>query len=173
MARPKTKTDLLAAMQQEHDALEQLIESIPQGQLANVSETIEQWTVKDILAHVTEWEQMCLGWYQVGLRDEVPPMPAEGFKWNQIPALNQQIYERYRLQPIEDILESFNDSYKQMHKTVKEISEEEMFTPQVYKWTRKNAMGTYFVSATSSHYGWAQKEIKKRLKSQTSSYTQL
>ena len=30
-----------------------------------------------------------------------------------------------------------------------------------YKWTGNNAMGAYFVSATSSHYHWATKHLKR------------
>ena len=167
MPRPKTKDDLLAAMQKEHDLLGQLIDSLSPEQLATTSENIETWTVKDILAHITAWEQMCLSWYQAGLRDEVPPMPAEGFNWRQIPDLNQQVYKKHRLDSIDDVLESFQVSYREILEVIQGISEEEMFTPQRYRWTRKNAMGTYFVSATSSHYNWARKEIKQYLKRET------
>lgn len=107
---------------------------------------------------------MCLGWYRAGLRDEVPSLPAEGFNWREIPALNKQIYQQHRTRPLDEVLPAFHDSYAQMLETIQQISEEEMFTPERYAWTRKNAMGTYFVSATSSHCAWARKEIRKCLK---------
>jgi len=164
MPRPTTKEELLTAMQKEHKALVEMLDSLPPEQLAMTSQTIEEWAIKDILAHVTAWEQMVLGWYAAGLRDEVPAMPADGFKWNQIPVLNQQIYEAHRLDPTDNVLAAFRASYQQILERIQAISDEEMFTPERYRWTRKNAMGTYFVSATSSHYHWARKEIWKCVK---------
>ena len=38
---------------------------------------------------------------------------------------------------------------------------QQMFTTGEYAWTKKNTLGTYLVSATSSHYLWARKEIRK------------
>lgn len=37
----------------------------------------------------------------------------------------------------------------------------ELFEKKRYKWTGTTLLGAYFVSATSSHYDWAYKLIKK------------
>lgn len=166
MPRPKNKQELIAAAQQEHDKLDTLIETVPPSQLEYASSTIEEWGVKDVLAHLYEWEQMCLGWYRAGLAGENPHLPAEGYNWRQIPALNEQIYQNYRTRPLDEVLQKYRDSYKEIFEIIQSIDEDEMFTPSRYSWTRKNAMGTYFVSATSSHYVWATKEIKKILRKQ-------
>jgi hypothetical protein len=47
---------------------------------------------------------------------------------------------------------------------IESLSEETLFTPGLYPWMNKNTLGAYFVSATSSHYRWARKEMKKGLK---------
>ncbi len=44
------------------------------------------------------------------------------------------------------------------------MSNEELFTAGRYAWTKKNTLGTYMVSATSSDYLWARKEIRKGFK---------
>ena len=125
---------------------------------------VTQCAVKDVLAHLLEWEQMCLGWYDAGVRGETPHLPAPGFNWAQIPALNQQIYEKYRDRPLDKVLKLFRASYQQILQTVQGLSEVDLFTPTHYAWTNKNAMATYFISATSSHYVWGQKEVRKCLK---------
>lgn len=172
MPRPTNKPDLLAAMEKEHAALVSLLETLSAEQFAVTSETIEAWSPKDVIAHVTAWEQMCLGWYRAGLCNEEPPLPAKGFKWNQIPALNQQIYQQNRLRPAAEIRAAFDASYAEMQRTVDALTDADLFTPQRYRWTGKNAMGTYFVSATSSHYVWARKEIKQCLKRQATVMSQ-
>ena len=163
MPRPTNKAQLLSAMQQEHAALDQALESLTPDQLTRVSETT-QWSIKDVLAHLLEWEQMCLGWYKAGLRGQVPPLPAAGYNWAQIPALNRAIFDRYHDRPLAEALKQYRASYRQILKTVQGIAEEDLFTPGRYAWTGKNAAAAYFIGATSSHYGWARKEVRKCLK---------
>jgi hypothetical protein len=51
-----------------------------------------------------------------------------------------------------------------MLKAMQGIDEEDLFTPGRFAWTSKNAAAAYFIGATSSHYGWARKEVRKYLK---------
>jgi hypothetical protein len=150
-------------MQQEHEALEKFLESLTPDQLTHVSKTTKR-SIKDVLAHLLAWEQMCLGWYKAGLRGTVPPLPAAGYNWAQIPALNQVIFERYHDRPLAEVLKQYRASYRQMLKTVQSIDETDLFTPGRFAWTGKNAAAAYFIGATSSHYLWARKEVRKCLK---------
>ena len=163
MPRPTNKPDLLSAIEKERSALEASIEALSPNQLM-VPGVVGEWSVKDVLAHLVEWEQMVLGWYRAGLQNEVPSLPAPGFKWNQTPQLNQMIYEKYRKRPLEDVLALFRSSHREILEVIQGLSNDDLFTPGVFAWTKKNTMGTYFVSATSSHYLWARKEIRKGLK---------
>ncbi len=167
MPRPTNKEQLLAAAQKEHDSLEKFLGTLDPSVMETTSPDIEHWGPKDILAHVTEWEQMCLGWYRAGVAGKNPSLPADGYNWREVPALNEQIYQKHRERPLHEIKKAYYASYREIVKTIRGIDEEEMFTPERYAWTRKNAMGTYFVSATSSHYRWAKKEIRKQLRDLT------
>ena len=123
------------------------------------------WVVgKDVLAHLSEWEQMCLDWYRLGVIGEKPPVPAEGYNWAQLPALNQHILEKHRQRTLEEILDWFEASYMEILAIVQDIPEAEMFTPGKYAWTGKNSMAAYFIGSTSSHYLWARKEVRKIIK---------
>ena len=44
------------------------------------------------------------------------------------------------------------------------LTNEELFSKGVYKWTGGTTLGSYFVSATSSHYDWAMKKLKAHQK---------
>jgi hypothetical protein len=163
MPRPTSKKELLAAMQGEHEALEKVLDGLtPEQMLATSPDT--GWSTKDVLAHLLAWERMCLEWYQTGLRGEMPFLPAEGFNWAQLPALNNRIFEDNRECPLEEILKACRASYQVMLKTVQEISEADLFGPGRYAWTKKNTLAAYFIGATSSHYNWARKEVRQCLK---------
>jgi len=49
----------------------------------------------------------------------------------------------------------------QIRSLIESLSDAELFTPDRFAWTRKSTLGTYFVSATSSHYVWARTRIAR------------
>lgn len=163
MPRPTSKTDLLAAIEKERSALETYLETLTPEQMTDPG-IVGEWSVKDVLAHLIEWEQMVLSWHAAGLRGETPELPAPGFKWNQTPALNQQIFEKHRERPLDDVLGQFQVSHQEILGVIQGLSNEDLFSAGRFAWTKKNTLGTYFVSATSSHYLWARKEIRKGMR---------
>jgi len=162
MTNPTTKDALLADIRTERAALEEFLVALTPQQMV-LSGAIAEWSVKDVLAHLAEWEQLLLVWYQAGLRGEVPPLPAPGYKWAQMDDLNQVIYEKYRDRLLEDVLAYFRESYLQVLEAVQAMTEDELFTSGRYSWTKKNALAAYVVPCTSEHYDWARQEMRKRL----------
>lgn len=82
-------------------------------------------------------------------------VPAEGeVYWNN--ELIQKCREEYSL-----------STYKS-HSDVLDLAEtftnEELFSKGVYKWTVSSTLGSYFASATSSHYDWAVRKLKAHQK---------
>jgi hypothetical protein len=163
MPRPFTKKQILSASQQEYQTFEQLLTALSPAQMIQPG-TLGEWSVKDTLAHLYAWQQMVLDWIDVSQNGQTPSVPARGFKWSQLPALNQQIYEQHRHRPLPEVLEMFQTSYQQTMAFIENLSEEELFTLGRFPWMNKNTLAAYFVSCTSSHYRWARTEIKKGLK---------
>jgi len=163
MPRPTTKQQLLEAIDIERTALEGLLAELSPEQMTQPG-VVGDWSVKDVLAHLIEWEHMVFRWHSMGLQGKIPITPAEGFNWSQLPELNQQIYERYCSISLAEIKREFKSSFKKMLKTIQGLSDEDLFTRGRYAWTKNNTLGTYFVSCTSSHYHWARTEIKRGLK---------
>ncbi len=160
MPGPTTKQDLLIAIEQERGKLESLLDGFTPEQMTEPG-IVGDWSTKDTLAHLIEWEQMCQGWFAVGKRGETPALPAPGFKWNQTPELNRQIYEKHRDRALDDVLEEFDASHREILAVIQNLSNEQQFDVGQFAWTKKNTLGTYIISATSSHYLWAGKEIRK------------
>jgi hypothetical protein len=100
----------LSAIDKERNALEMLLEPLTPEQITAPG-MVGDWSIKDVLAHIIEWEQMVLMWHVTGLRGEIPELPAPGFKWNQTPVLNHQIYEKHRARPLDIILKQFQASH--------------------------------------------------------------
>ena len=163
MPKPTTKQGLIETAQTERNALESLLATLTAEQLTQPN-TVGDWSAKDVLAHLIEWEQMVIRWYQTGAKGKVPAVPSEEFNWAQLPQLNHAIYLKYRDVNLLEIQKQFKASYKKILKTIESIPEQELFTKGQYTWTRNNLLAAYFVSATSSHYRWARTEIRKAVK---------
>lgn len=163
MPRPTTKEQLLKDIEKERTALEEFLSTLTLDDLIRPN-ALGCWSVKDVMAHLVEWEQMFLGWYKVGLKGKIAEKPAPGFKWNQLAQLNQQIYEKYCDQPLGDVQKKFRASYRQMMKTIESLSEEDLFQSGRFAWTEKHPMVAFIVPNTSSHYRWARAEIQKGMK---------
>jgi hypothetical protein len=87
MPRPTSKPELLAVINKERSAFDTILGTRSANHMIEPG-VVGEWLVKDVFAHLIEWEQMVLGWYRAKLRCEIPAMPAPGHKWNQTPQLN-------------------------------------------------------------------------------------
>jgi hypothetical protein len=124
------------------------------------SGVVDEWSVKDLLAHLVEWERMFTSWYQAGLRREVPEIPAPGYSWIKMNALNEQIYRKHRERPLEQVLQDFKESYDQIYELVEGMSEEEIFTTGRYTWVEKGNLTGYIMANTANHYRWAKDKLR-------------
>lgn len=163
MPKPTTKNQIIESAQKERNALEELLTGLTLEQITDLN-TIGDWSVKDVLSHITEWEQMVIHWYQVGAKGKITAVPSEKYNWAQLPQLNHAIYLKHRDKPIITVQKEFKSSYKKILKVIDAIPKQELFARGRYTWTRNNTLAAYFISATSSHYRWARNVIRTTMK---------
>ena len=163
MSRPLNKTQLLEAIQKQYTALEKFLAPLTPEQMAFYPAP-GVWAVKDIVAHLYEWQQMFFKWYTSGTRGETPEVPAPGYKWNQLPALNQAIYEKYHPLTPDEALQLFRESHKKTLDFIETLPDTDLTKPGLYQWMNQNTLMSYLNSITAAHYLWAVKEAKKALK---------
>src|SRR5512138_3548096 len=139
MPRPTTKKQLLETIEVEQKALDQLLAELTPAQMTRLG-IVGEWSVKDVLAHLFEWQQMVLRWYSTGLQGKAPAIPAEGMNWAQLPQLNQQIYEKHCHRSLADIRKEFKASHQKCVSTIQGLSEENLFTRGRYAWTKSSTL---------------------------------
>ncbi len=160
MPRPKSKDELLVQSREEYDKLVAHLDTLTREQIAEPG-TVGEWSAKDVVAHLTAWSTLFMGWYRVGEEGGTPAIPAEGYTFKQTPALNRRIFEEHRDQPLDEVLDEFHAAHRSAMRLIESLGNEELFTPRVRKWTKSTTLGAYAVSATCSHYAWALREIRK------------
>ena len=62
------------------------------------------WTVKDIIAHITFWERNLLDWLRQAEQGQSPNLPAAGFTDEIIDRMNEENYHKHAQRFIHDVL---------------------------------------------------------------------
>ncbi len=159
------KQVILERITAERRRLEKSLALLDEEQMV-ISGVVGEWSVKDVLAHLMDWEGRFLGWYEAGRRGEVPEVPAPGIGWDKLDSLNQRIYEKYREWALASVLAAFQGSYQQVLRVVERIPEEEMFAAGGYAWLGEGNMVGYILANTADHYRWAKLNIRRWLTEQ-------
>ena len=147
------------------DDLNAIIDAIPENARGReFPEGTMNRNIRDVLGHLHQWHVMFLEWYETGMQGKKPVMPAKGYSWKDTPALNKKIWEDNRIIDLLEMRNRFETSHQAIREIIEKHSNEELFEKMRYKWTGATSLGSYLVSATSSHYDWAIKLIKKALK---------
>ena len=167
MPRPKNKEELIKISNENYVMMLKLIESFGEDEIINGKIPFDDRdkNIRDILIHLHHWHLMMLDWYKVGMSGKKPDMPAKGYTWKTIANLNMYIWEKYQSTSYLEACKMLTDSFEKVQKIIKKHTDEELFEKKRYKWTGTTSLGSYLVSATSSHYDWAMKKLKKYKKS--------
>lgn len=165
MPRPKTKQELIDLSKDNYEKLLEFVNSLtPEQRTEEFPPPTMNRNIRDVLMHLHHWHEMLMKWYEVGMKGEKPAMPAEGYSWKTVPELNKWIWEKYQKTTLEQALALLQESFSSIQSIIKKHSEEELFQKKRYKWTGSTSLAAYLISATSSHYDWALKLIKKAKK---------
>jgi hypothetical protein len=161
MSRPLNKKELIEFSEDKYNSLITKIKNLSNKEVNKHGKNGR--STKDNLAHVYAWQLMMLTWYNEGMANKNPAMPAPGYTWKDSPKLNQEIDKKYKKTPLSKLIKEITKTHKQLIKLMNKHSEEELFTKKKYSWTGSSSLAVYLRLSTYSHYDWALKKIKKTI----------
>jgi hypothetical protein len=94
--RYASRDELLSDIKVQFVMLCEDLDRIPRGRYVEPGVWGDNWTVDDLLAHLSAWHRLFLGWYSDGVAGKTPQLPAPGYKWNETPRLNREIWQQNR-----------------------------------------------------------------------------
>jgi len=160
MARARTKQELLDFGANEYLALIETIDSLKSKKQKSMV-VFGNRTVKDVIAHLYDWQQMVFRWIDEDKQDVISKIPGEGYSWKDIPALNEKLYQLSKDKSFDAIYSDFKTSHKKSMKLIESYTSQQLEAKKLFKWTGSTNLASYFASITSSHYVWANDLIKK------------
>ncbi len=152
------KSDLIESIYAERQKLETKIAGMTAAELVYPS-SMGEWSVKDILQHLVDWEQRFISWYEAGKRGEEVTTPETGYNWRQMGQLNEIYRQKNKDRSLDAVMADFHASYKHILHVVQGIPEEEILGMGVYHWTRKLPLSAWIAGNTCEHYSWAAQMI--------------
>ena len=127
------KDELLAAIKRDRVTLDHLVARVPEHRMTEATLDAD-WSVKDVLAHITAWEQLCLKWIKENKREEL----TTGVDSNQqVDALNARLYAENTGRPLKEVLHESRHSFEQMLAAVEWLSEADLAVEPVWAPGRK------------------------------------
>lgn len=171
MSRAKTKTELLEAAVEEYNKLLLMIENMTEKELSVEfdfsgfpSKKEAHWSrdkcIRDIIIHLYEWHMLLIKWVEANRVGKNVAFLPEPYNFRTIADMNIGFFNKHQQTKLEDAYILFNDSHSKVLKIIEMYSDEELFTKKYFNWTGSSSLGSYCVSATSSHYNWAMKKLK-------------
>jgi hypothetical protein len=162
MGRRLRKKDLLSEIQRERRALNDSLALLTSRQMTKPGVTRGGWSVKDVLAHLVEWQQMNLDWYAAGLRGEKPAMPAPGFTLRELPRLNQAIYRKHHRRSLQAVMRDYYSYHERIVALIESLPDSDLVTLERFSWTGRSwTLSDYLRASTAAHYLWARKRIQR------------
>ena len=125
MADARSKTEVLALIEEQHAALAAVLATARDDEMTQPG-VMGEWSAKDILAHITAWEQWLLRWLRGDaealaqrrrMRDEFDTVVDE---------MNAATFAAHRDRALADVRAAFDASYQQALRTVQELADERL-----------------------------------------------
>jgi hypothetical protein len=162
MGRRLRKKDLLNEIQRERRALDDTLTLLSPRQMTRAGVTRSGWSVKDVLAHLVEWQRMNLDWYATGLRGEKPAIPAAGYTLRELPRLNAMIYRKHHQRSLQAVMRDYHSYHKRVVELIKTLPDTDLVTLNRFSWTGPSwTLSDYLRASTAAHYLWARTRIRR------------
>ncbi len=97
--------------------------------------------------------------YKIGRK--IIPTP---YNWRTYPQMNVNFWKKHQNTLYELAAENLKKTHSETMRLIDTFSDEQLFTKNIFSWTGNSSLGSYCMSATSSHYDWAIKYIKQVIK---------
>ena len=133
-----TRDDLWARLVEDRAALEALWQPLDEAAMLAVPGPQADWSVKDLIAHITWWESYALLQLPAALERQGGPLTRE-----QTDLINAGVYEQFAHMPLPDVLEAFAESFTQLEAAITPLTDEEINNGYVLFLLIGNTFGHY------------------------------
>ena len=141
------KVEFVNALQAQRERLEAALAGLSEAQITKPGAN-GQWSVKDLLAHLTHWEQGMVDNLERIARGEA----IQDDEGGTVDATNDQVYVRNRERPLADVLADFRETHRRLLDTLQALLEETLDGPSPYESQDGRRLWQYVAGESLEHY---------------------
>jgi len=143
-----SKPNLLKLMQDGRAQVEQALGRLSEAQMVQEKTLYGTWAVKDLLAHLGYWEGRAAFIFDELLSGR--PDPAyDPLDFDQ---RNAQVFAANHDRPLADVQRDEQQAYQRLLALVERASEDDLFNPQRFAWTRGRPYVEWIAGNSYGHY---------------------
>jgi hypothetical protein len=145
------KSKLIQEIQTNYEFAERTLVLVPTETVGEAG-VCGRWSVKDLIAHLTSWEQRTLRWMAEAEQGIALTVPEVGFGWDQFDALNDVYYQRSKDRALDDILAAFHQTQSEILSLVQRLTEDELTGSGRFAGMTSDSPAHAIASNTCWHY---------------------
>jgi len=151
LADPTSKADLLERIRRERTFFETALQQVSRQDMLKPGVNGD-WTVKDLLAHITSWEQRMAGWVEQALRGEAPEAFLRGIRQEDIDRWNAEAYQKGRDRHLDEVIAESRISYQDALRAAESASENDLMDGERFAWRNGSPLWRMVAANTIWHY---------------------
>lgn len=151
-----SRAALISGNDAEFSALLELIGGLPPERLdEDFAGTARDRNVRDVVAHLHAWHILLEKWYADGEVGGMPAIPAEGYTWQRLAELNEELRLQWQDTSLPELLALLRASHESLQAMVALHTDAELEGPTSYAWTQGSPLGEFAWECGGNHYAWA------------------
>jgi hypothetical protein len=151
MEEGMTRVRLLGLMREGRASLEGLVSQVG-GVRTDQPSSLERWSLKDIVAHISAWERYMIAWLEGDARGELPELPGPDMVEVDVDRFNARVYAEWRNEPFEAVLAEFDASFATLLERVEAIPEGALLDPERFSWAGGKPLWHHVAATSYRHY---------------------
>jgi hypothetical protein len=148
---PTTRQELLAELDQEWARIERICFTLGEEAMCKPGAQ-DDWSVKDLLCHLSAWEKYLLDRLSYVLSGQTPRYPVMQ-TWEDVHRFNAQVFEQNKDRPLTSVVIEFRSLYRGVMTVLEALDDELLNQPYSYDFIADNLTLLQLIRAnTYEHY---------------------
>jgi hypothetical protein len=143
-----TKDELIQTIESAWENLQESLDGLTEEQMHQPG-VVGEWTIKDILAHITAWQTRLISTLFKVEKGFTPDTTEAGKTVDQ---MNEKFYQEMKDRPFEQVWDDLDSSYHQLLGRLEGWKEKDLFDPKRFKWMNGEPFAVYVAGDSYEHY---------------------
>ena len=152
-----TKDELINKIEGEWGNLQASLDGLTEEQMHQPG-VVGDWTIKDILAHITAWQTRLITALFKAEKGFTPDTTEGGPTVDQ---LNEKFYREMKDRPFDQVWDDLDSSYHQLLGRLAGWKEKDLFDPKRFRWMQGEPFEVYIAGDSYEHYAEHAAQIRE------------